>query len=108
MGGRNRSFCLLFLAIAATWVTATIPLAHAQGETRVVTKNIFTGALAKSPAMDFNEAMARGIAIATGPQRVSCWLEKERRVWFVRLPPRHIALVQARRMTETPRPLHHK
>jgi hypothetical protein len=92
-------FAAIIVIVAALCAVAAAPaIACAQGKTRVITKNVITGALTKSPVMAFDKAMARGIAIATSPQPVSCWLETKHH-WFS-FRGRRTPIVSSRRMSQ--------
>lgn len=90
----------IIVAAAAICAVAIAPTtARAQGQARVVTRNIITGTLGKSPVMGFDKALAIAISNATSQEPVSCWLET-RRHWSNPFRVHRIPIVHSRRILD--------
>jgi hypothetical protein len=100
-----RHYRILFVSIVLTTavicaVVAAPTIARAQGQARLVTRNIITGTLEKSSVMNFDKALAVAMDTCIGREPVSCWLET-RRHWFSPFHSHRIPIVHVRHIANT-------
>ncbi|MDR3581953.1 MAG: hypothetical protein P4L67_01625 [Candidatus Pacebacteria bacterium] len=106
MRGPRSLFPLLLMLVLAMTAVAL----HAQGRARVVTQELNTGEFNVSPWMVYDQAsgIAYDCVNLDDTRSLSCWMELERKFWFIPLRPQRIDIVRVYRTDGTKPPKRHR